>query len=188
MQQLFCDGFMEQRIHPQRTEYTVKRWYVVYTRPQQEAIANIHLNRQHFETCLPLLQEPRRRNRKWQEVIVPLFPRYLFVRLQLEADNVAPIRSTRGVVGLVRFGTAIKPLPEGFVESLNQFADPKSGYHLPEKPLFTIGGLVKILEGPFKGCAGVYQKPVGNSRALLLLEFLGRTSEIVFEHDQMVPA
>lgn len=166
----------------------MKRWYVVHTKPQQETIATEHLNRQRFETCLPLLQEPKRRNRKWQEVIMPLFPRYLFVRLQLQADNVAPIRSTRGVVGLVKFGGAPQPLPEGFVENLNQFADPTSGYHLPERPLFKVGGLVKILEGPFKECVGVYQKSAGKHRGLLLLEFLGRTSEVVFDHDQMAPS
>lgn len=172
---------------PDREEYAMKRWYVVYTKPQQETIACEHLDRQHFEIYLPLLQEPRRLKRKWIDVIVPLFPRYLFVRLQLEADNVAPIRSTRGVVGLVKFGGAPQPLPDGFVEDLNQFVDPNTGSHLPKKPLFNAGGLVKILEGPFKECVGVYQKSVGNNRGLLLLEFLGRTSEIVFEHDRLTP-
>lgn len=165
----------------------MKHWYVVYTKSQQEKIADEHLTRQHFQTCLPLLKEPKRVKRKWQDVIVPLFPRYLFVKLKLETDNVAPIRSTRGVIGLVRFGETPQSLPEGFVEHLNRYVDAETGCHFPTRPLFTPGGFVKILEGPFAGCTGVYQKEVGKERALLLLEFLGRSNHITLDYNQISP-
>lgn len=165
----------------------MKHWYVVYTRPQQEKIAVSHLARQQFETYFPLLKEQKRIKRKWQEVIVPLFPRYLFIKLKLETDNVAPIRSTRGVIGLVRFGTTPQPLPNGFVEHLHQYVDVDSGCHLSTKSLFTPGGFVKILEGPFAGCTGVYQKAAGKDRALLLLEFLGRSNHITMDYNQISP-
>ena len=37
-------------------------------------------------------------------VVEPVFPRYLFVRLDFGVTNLAPIRSTLGVSDLVRFG------------------------------------------------------------------------------------
>lgn len=165
----------------------MKHWYVVYTKPQQEVVADDHLKRQSFETCLPLIKEPRRIRRVWQEVIEPLFPRYLFIKLKLEADDVGPIRSTRGAIGLVRFSMVPTPLPEGFVEDLNQLADPSLGHHVSGQPLFTAGNFVKVLEGPLAGYTGIYQKDVGKKRALLLLDFLGRNNQVVFNYDQISP-
>lgn len=128
------------------------------------------------------------RRRKWTDVIEPLFPRYLFIKLKLEEDDIAPIRSTRSVIGLVRFNMEPASLPSGFIEELNRLVDPNVGYHVSRRPLFRIGDFVKILEGPFAGCAGVYQKDVGKKRALLLLDFLGRSNRVVFYYDQIAPA
>src|ERR1700722_13245752 len=85
------------------------RWYLVQCRARQENRAQEHLERQGFDCYRPLYEsECIRRGRKQSET-VGLFPGYLFIRLDHTNDNWAPIRSTRGVVQIVRFNNY--PLP-----------------------------------------------------------------------------
>ena len=81
----------------------MKLWYAIHTKPRQEDLAAEHLRRQEFEVYLPRIKQPRRYRGRWRDAIEPLFPRYLFIRLELGSENVAPIRSTRGVTKLVSF-------------------------------------------------------------------------------------
>jgi transcriptional antiterminator RfaH len=82
------------------------------------------LRRQAFDTYLPLIRLPKRRRGKWEEVIEPLFPRYLFLHIDASVVSVAPIRSTRGVVGLVRFGEMPVPVPEAVIDFLRRTKTP----------------------------------------------------------------
>ena len=93
-----------------------RNWYAVATRPRMEGAARENLERQGYGVCLPELRLRKRRQGRWQDVNEPLFPGYLFVALDLAVDNTAPIRSTVGVRGLVRFGLRSPPMPAGSVE------------------------------------------------------------------------
>ena len=55
-------------------------WYVVRTKHQREALAADHLARRGVTTFLPRVSEPTRAGAG----VVPLFPGYLFLQLQLE--------------------------------------------------------------------------------------------------------
>ncbi len=167
---------------------TAERWYAVYTKPKGEEIAQVNLERQGFVVYLPRLKEARRRRGRWVGVVEPLFPRYLFVRLELERDNIAPIRSTKGVTGLVRFGLGPAPVPEGFVESLQRAADEASGCQIIDCTLFKKGDEVKILEGPFAGCNAVFQGASGNERVTILLNLMGRDNPVTVSRHLIAPA
>ena len=71
-------------------------WYLIATKPRQEAVALLNLERQGYRVQLPKVELRKRRRGKWQEVIEPLFPGYLFVALATGVDDTAPIRSTVG--------------------------------------------------------------------------------------------
>ena len=61
------------------TATPISSWYVVQTQVHAERKAAAHLNRQGFATYLPAYMKRRRHARQVQNVIAPLFPRYLFV-------------------------------------------------------------------------------------------------------------
>jgi len=151
-----------------------RNWYAVATRLRMEAIAREHLERQGFSVCLPEMRLRKRRQGRWQEVTEPLFPGYLFVALNLEADNPAPIRSTVGVRGLVYFGLHSPPMPTGSVEMLLDNAE-----DIDETPLpFKAGDFVRIVRGPFAGLQAVYQMRSGEERVQVLLGLLGRENVV----------
>ena len=164
------------------------RWYAVYTKPNGESIDEENLERQGYLVYLPRLKQARRRRGRWVGVVEPLFPRYLFVRLEMERDNIAPIRSTKGVTGLVRFGREPAPVPDGFVESLQAAADEASGCQVIDCTLFKKGDEVRILDGPFAGYNAVFEGANGEERVIILLNLMGRENAITVSRHQIAPA
>lgn len=162
-------------------------WYAVHAKARQEHLALEHLCRQRYSAYLPLIRLHRRRRSAWVQVTEPLFPGYLFVRLDPQRDNTAPIRSTRGVIGLVRFGGALRPVPEGLVEHLLAAqADPDGA--ISQEHLFQAGDRVEIVSGPLAGLQAIFLAPTGQERARLLLNLLGRETRVVLSKDHLVPS
>ena len=163
------------------------RRYAVRTKPRQEAQALDHLERQAFTTYLPLIKTPRRRLGKWQSSVEPLFPGYLFVCIDPSAQSTAPIRSTRGVLGLVRFGNELRPVPHGVVERL---AASQAERDTPIDPaaLFRPGTEVMIADGALAGVRAIFEARSSDDRVYLLFELLGKTNRIEVPAHQVVPA
>src|SRR5687767_7204804 len=78
-----------------------QRWYVAQTHAHAEKKAAVHLQRQGFEIYLPRYRKRRRHARRVETVTAPLFPRYLFVAVDIGAQRWRSIQSTFGVLRLV---------------------------------------------------------------------------------------
>lgn len=157
------------------------RWYAIQTKPRQEETALIHLQRQGYPCHLPRIRERRLIRRRPVSIAVALFPGYLFAQLDLVRQNIAPIRSTRGVIGLVRFGQAPAPLPEGFVESLHE-QDEAPGQEALD---WRAGEALEVTEGPFAGLRAIFAARDGAERVIVLMELLGRTQRLAFAEQQL---
>ena len=96
----------------------MNRWYVVHSHPREEARAFGHLTRQGFDAWLPYRRTIRRHARRTEAVLRPLFPRYLFVRVDLAAERWRPILSTSGVQALVSGGDAPLPVADETIDGL----------------------------------------------------------------------
>jgi transcriptional antiterminator RfaH len=162
-------------------------WYAVHTKSRQEFAAREHLERQAFQTHLPLVRVPRHRRGRWQSLAEPLFPGYLFVELNLQSQNTAPIRSTRGVVGLVRFGHKLNPMPSGLIEELIR-SQPDSESPIDPEALFKPGDTVSILDGPFAGLRAVFEAQSTQERVCVLLDLLGKSNRVSLSTHQIAPA
>ena len=149
------------------------RWYVVYTKPREEARARENLERQGHQCYLPELALEKRRRGRVVAVTEPLFPRYLFIRTEqdLATAGWGSLRSTRGVVKLVEFGAGPVVVDDEFLEALRERT---AGVPATAQALFAPGETVLIDEGPFAGLAALFQMKEGADRAAVLLEFLGQ--------------
>lgn len=163
-------------------------WCAAFTKPRQEEVARENLLRQGFRAYLPKLKQPKRRRDRWVEAVEPLFPRYLFIELDFGAHDISPIRSTRGVVSLVRFGPQPATAPKGFVEALMAAEDPASACHLAGLEPFRKGDSVIIASGPLTGTTAIFDEPTGQGRVTLLLDLLGRTNCVQVDRNQIVCA
>jgi transcriptional antiterminator RfaH len=155
----------------------MKNWFLVYCKPRAEAQAQTNLERQGFPTYLPRVRQRRRRQGQAVIRVEPLFPRYLFVSLDTETDNWAPIRSTLGVSALVRFGGRPAVVPDALVELLRSREDASGVQELPVGE-FKPGERVRIAEGPMMGYEGILLARTSRERVLLLLEIIGRPTRV----------
>jgi transcriptional antiterminator RfaH len=144
-------------------------WYLVHTKPRQEAVALLNLERQGYECYLPQMHRERIWRRKAEIVTEPMFPRYLFVRLDASGHGQgwSPIRSTLGVSQLVRFGSNFAQVDEGLVRLLRQREQ-----SMPREPMFGRGASVVVTQGPFAGIEAIYQGADAELRACILIELL----------------
>jgi len=164
---------------------TVQRsWYLVYTKPRQEQLAEENLNRQGYETYLPLVQNTRRRNGRYIKIIESFFPRYLFIHLDCVRDNWAPIRSTLGVSKIVEFGGVPAIVPEQLINGLQQNQDERGLQQINETELKP-GDEVVIIDGSFAGNTGIFQQRKGAGRVAVLMDIIGKYTEVTLSEHQL---
>jgi len=164
------------------------RWYVVQTQPHAEARASAHLCRQEFRTYLPRYLKRRRHARRIQTVAAPLFPRYMFVAVDTAVQRWRAIQSTVGVARLVCNGEYPVAVPDGVVEALRVREDEGGFIKLEGRPPFTPGDKIRVLEGAFSACLGLFEGMTDRERVAILLDLLGRKVRVFLDADLIAAA
>jgi len=164
------------------------RWFVVHTQPHAEAKATLHLHRQGFEIYFPRYLKRRRHARKIETVAAPLFPRYVFVAVDISAQRWRSIYSTVGVARLVCNGDEPTAVPDGIVEALRSREDDGGFIKLAYRPPFRPGEKVRVLDGAFSSCLGLFEGMAERERIAILLDLLGRKVRVVLDADLVAAA
>lgn len=148
-------------------------WYLVHTKPRQERCALQNLEQQGYTCYLPVFPTEKLFQGKLTVCDGPLFPRYLFIRLEQcgSTKGWGPIRSTKGVSRLVSFGVEPAKVDERLIAwlKIRENAD-----LLQPQRLFVAGERVRLTEGAFAGIEGIYQMAEGDSRVMVLIELLSK--------------
>jgi len=159
---------------------------VVRTLAQRERHAVQQLTNQAYRPFLPLHLKNRRHARKVETISAPLFPRYLFVILDLTRDRWRSINGTLGVDRLLTSGGEPQPVPRGVVENLVLAADAEGSvnfnFGLRE------GQSVKVTAGPFANLIGSLEKLDERGRVRVLLELMGATVPVALPAHLIAPS
>jgi transcriptional antiterminator RfaH len=163
-----------------------KRWFLVHALPKSEQKAELYLRAQGFRTYLPQIRKTIRHARQLRTVLAPLFPRYLFVTLDLERDRWLSVRSTVGVSRLFAHqdGRPV-PVPVGIVESLIGQSDGNL-MRLDSGPVR--GQLVRILKGPLADFIGPLERVDETGRVQVLLAIMGTAVPVSLHRSALAPA
>ena len=154
-------------------------WFAVVSKPRQEQVALENLQRQGFECFLPMAENPyQRRSKKHQRIVEPLFPRYLFLKANASQQNLAPVRSTKGVLSMVRFGMELAVVPESVIHAIKSSVEPITGLIKINPVDVKAGDKVRVFDGPLAGVKGIVQERNSENRALILMELLGRPTTV----------
>ncbi|MGH7796453.1 MAG: transcription termination/antitermination protein NusG [Candidatus Binatia bacterium] len=153
------------------------RWYAIRTKVNREKEVEKRLTDFNLEVFLPWMRARRRIGSRFHWVLAPLFPGYVFCRLDMVVSGKAA-RYSPGVKDFLTFGSRIAEVSENIIQTLRERCpggiaeiDPVSA-----KP----GDVVRINEGPFSGLEAIFeQKLKGSERVAVLLEILGRQTRIV---------
>ena len=155
------------------------RWYLIHTKPSREALAQDNLERQDFEVYYPRLKQWVQWRKQPTERVTALFPRYLFLHLDEGRQSLRPVHSTIGVATVVRFGFKYTVVPESVIRELQQRANPDTGLHqLASASMLARGAKVRFSAGAFDGLEGIFQRPAGADRVVVLLSLLGQDTAV----------
>jgi transcriptional antiterminator RfaH len=169
-------------------DVTAARWYVVQTQVNGEAKAAENLRRQGYEVYLPLYLKRRRHARKVDVTAKPLFPRYMFVAIDIATRRWRSIQSTSGVSHLVTNGEEPAAVPDGVVRALWARQDAKGFVKLEAAAAFAPGDKVRVLGGVFMDTAGLFNGMADHDRISILLQMLGRQVRVVIDADLVAAA
>jgi transcriptional antiterminator RfaH len=153
----------------------------VQSQPNAECKAVAHLNRQGFGTYLPRYLKRRRHARRIDTVAAPLFPRYLFVAIDMTAQRWRSIFSTVGVSHIVGNGDQPTAIPDHIVATLRAREDDAGFVRLDHRPSFRAGETIRVLDGPFTDCLGLYEGMKDCDRVAILLDLLGRKVRVMVD-------
>jgi len=151
-------------------------WTVVNTQPHREQIALENLARQAFKAYCPMMRTRVRHARRTQEVLRPLFPGYLFVRVNADLQRWRPILSTYGVRTLVCCRDRPSFLDDRFVEGL-QAREIDGAIVRPARP-YEPGQQVKIAGGAFDGLVATILEMDEKERLVVLMDLLNRPTKV----------
>ncbi|MGA2494074.1 MAG: transcription termination/antitermination NusG family protein [Roseiarcus sp.] len=166
---------------------TGERWYVAMTVPRKERLAATQLDNQRYRSFLPLQLETRRHARKFTTVLAPVFPRYIFVILDIERQRWRSVNGTFGVQRLITDGERPLAVAPGIVETLVQSSDQR-GALIYKGDELAIGDPVKLVSGPFAGSLGILQRLDGAGRVQILLSLLGGPVKVTAAREMVAAA
>lgn len=165
-------------------------WHLIYSKAQQELVAKTNLEQQSYPVYLPMCSVQKRVRGVCRMVVEPMFPRYLFIELDALKDDWGPIRSTRGVSHLVRFGGFVAKVKPQLIEFLRDTEQKLFDAQLAKKnkDLFHKGQRLLVSEGPFVGYEALYQEKRGANRCKILLDLVGKDMLLDIAEDYLIEA
>ncbi len=148
-------------------------WYAVQHKPAQAHRAIANLQYQGIECFHPEIEVETIRAGRRQMKVEPLFRGYLFINLELTDPMWHKLRSTRGVVRVVSFGNRPIPIDDEIIQQI------QSGMETVENAGgIKAGDKLEILEGPFRGLNATFQEYDGETRAMILIDFLQKQHRV----------
>ena len=146
-------------------------WYVIHTKPGNEDRVKINLHNQEIETFSPLLETYQYCNGRMIQKIKPLFPNYIFAKLDLEL-HYYKVKWTRGVNRILGSGTEPVPISARVIQAIKELSGEDNLVKLEDE--LRDGDTVQVNSGPFKNLRGVFQRMMSSKgRVRILLSLIG---------------
>jgi transcriptional antiterminator RfaH len=154
------------------------QWYLLYCKPKQEQRALDNLKLQGIESYFPTFSHSKIVRGKRTTSEKPLFPNYLFVKLNSSCGPFSKVKNTRGVSCFVMAGVTYQLVPDVIVAKTKQMS---AQVHIDELP--KAGEHIQINNGSYKGLEAIFLEPDGDKRSVLLLKLLNQDVKMVLSND-----
>lgn len=167
--------------------FVYARWYAVTVRSRQEKTAATGLNALGIPNFLPLTPELRQWSDRKQLVTLPLFPGYLFVRMNPSKDSTLPILKVPGVVGLVRNNTGPLPIPSNEINDIRRVLAER--IECSPHPFFLKeGDRARVVRGALAGLEGTLVRSNSETRLVVSVEMIQRSIAVNVSRQDVEPA
>jgi transcription antitermination factor NusG len=162
-----------------------ERWYLAHTLPHKETSVEQRLGAQGFRHFMPRRIKTVRHARRMRNVLAPVFPRYIFVALDLDRDRWRSVNGTIGIASLFMAQDRPLPVPRGVVETLIQSSDDRGQIRFEHN--LQLGQKVRLISGPFSEALGLLERLDDSGRIEVLLEIMGGHVRAKLRREQVEP-
>ena len=158
-------------------------WFAVFTSSHHEKRVSQHLAQQQIESFLPLYSEIHHwTNRRRATVQMPLFPNYVFVRIDRRQRG--RVLQVPGVLSIVGSGYQPTPLPDFEIEALRSALQVRN---FEPHPYLVIGERVRVKKGPLDGMEGILLRKKNNLRVVITVALIRQSVAIEVDADDVEP-
>lgn len=158
-----------------------RKWFAVFTIPQNEKSAVKHLNMREIESFLPTYRSVRLwKNRQKVQIDLPLFPTYIFVHIN--SYERTRVLQSPGVVQILGGCKGPLPLPDSEIEFLRSGVC--RGKIEPYREL-VVGDRVRIRSGAMQGVQGVLVRKNDSFRFVLTVALLNQHAAVEVAADEL---
>lgn len=165
-----------------------QQWYAAFTQPNSELRCAMHLRNQGFPAYLPRLLRRRNHARRIEQIAVPLFPRYIFVGIDLGRQRWRSVNGTVGVSHLISHGERPTRVDDRIIEAIAAREGADGFVRLSKIQSFKPGQSVRVICGAFAEQFGLYEGMSDQDRVRILLDLLGRKVRVTIEADAISAA
>ena len=155
-------------------------WYALQTRYQCEKKVDAALREKAFESFAPMRLEIRRWSDRTKLVESPVFPGYMFVRMEAESTSLVEVLSLPGLVRFVTSGRELVAIPDLEIEMVRALT--RSGASYEHGPFPVIGERVRIHGGCLQGIEGFLVDQAGREEIVISVGAIQRSLKIRLGH------
>ena len=164
-------------------ETPLARWYALQTYPRHEKRVHEDLRVRGIEAFLPLYETVHRwRNGCKVRVELPLFPGYLFVRI--DPRERFKVLGHPGSVSIVGSASGPWPLPDAEIVGLRTRLQSRN---FEPHPYLAIGQKVRIKSGPLADLTGFLVRQSGGFRIVLSIALIQQSAAVEVDADDVEP-
>jgi len=147
-------------------------WHALYTRHKHEKAIAHALSNKGFEVFLPLYSATHRWKERNKQLLLPLFPCYVFLRGGLERQLC--IMTTPGIHMLITSGGRPAAVPDEEISAVRQLVE--KAQRLEPHPFLESGDRVRVKSGPLMGVEGILVRKKNLFRLVVSVEILGKSA------------
>ena len=169
-----------------------KQWYAIHTYSgYEEKVAesirqraeSLDMNDKIFQVLVPKEKMIEVKNGKRKVVEKRIFQGYVLVQMKMSEDAWYIVRNTPSVTGFVGTGTEPTPIETDEIEKIMK----RMGRAEPKHKIdYTVGEVVNIIDGPFKGFDGsVNEVDEAKGKLKVLVNMFGRETPVELDSLQV---
>jgi transcription antitermination factor NusG len=155
-------------------------WYALQTRYQCEKKVDAALREKAFESFAPMRLEARRWSDRTKLVESPVFPGYMFIRMDAKSQSLVEVLSLPGLVRFVTSGRELVAVPDLEIEMVRTLIQSDASYE--PGPFPVVGERVRICGGCLQGIEGILVDQTGREEIVISVGALQRSLKVLLGH------